>query len=243
MLEYLAQSNNSADCVGPEERYKFVDDLTVLEIVNLLTIGLCSLNIKNQVPNDVKEDNQFISSENLESQKYLDEINSWTEKQEMKINSSKTKIMLFNFTNNYQFSTRLKLNNETLETVTETRLLGTVICSNLKWDLNTQNIIKRAYARMELIRKLAGFGAPLSDLKIVYLTFIRSLCEQSCTVWHSSLSVQNEEDIERVQKVALKIMLQNQYKNYQNAMNLMDLQSLKERRTQLCLVFARKSKN
>ena len=28
--EYLAQSNNSADCVDPKYRFKFVDDLTVL---------------------------------------------------------------------------------------------------------------------------------------------------------------------------------------------------------------------
>ena len=112
--------------------------------------------------------------------------------------------------------------------------------SDLKWDLNTNSIVKRAYARMELIRKLSGFGAPLSDLKIVYITFIRSLCEQSSNVWHSSLTVENEEDLERIQKVALKIMLKNHYKNYQSALNMLDLQTLKERRTQLCLVFARK---
>ena len=85
----------------------------------------------------------------------------------MMINSSKTKTMLFNFTNNFQFSTRLKLENEILETVTETRLLGTIISSDLKWDSNTNNIVKRAYARMELLRKLSGFGAPISDLKTV----------------------------------------------------------------------------
>ena len=79
ILEFLSQTNNSADCVGPEERFKFVDDLTVLEIVNLLTVGLCSLNIKNQVPNDIKEDNQLIHPENLKSQEYLDEISAWTD--------------------------------------------------------------------------------------------------------------------------------------------------------------------
>ena len=46
ILEYLSKSNESADWVGPEERFKFVVDLTVLEIVNLLTVGLCSINIK-----------------------------------------------------------------------------------------------------------------------------------------------------------------------------------------------------
>ena len=29
--EYLAQSNHIADCVKPEYRFKFVDDLNVLE--------------------------------------------------------------------------------------------------------------------------------------------------------------------------------------------------------------------
>ena len=74
ILEYLSRTNNSADCVGPHERYKFVDDLTTLDIVNLLTIGLCSANIKHQVPNDLTDNNQFIHAEDLKSQKYLDEI-------------------------------------------------------------------------------------------------------------------------------------------------------------------------
>ena len=60
--------------------------------------------------------------------------------------------MLFNFTNNYQFRTRLRLNNEILETVIETKLLGTIITSVLKWDKNTNSNIRKAYARIELLR-------------------------------------------------------------------------------------------
>ena len=74
ILEYLAQSNNNADCVNQEDRFKFIDDLTVLEIVNLLTIGISSYNIKAQVPSDIIINNQFISPSNLKSQEYLDEI-------------------------------------------------------------------------------------------------------------------------------------------------------------------------
>ena len=40
ILEYLSQSNNNSDCVNEEDRFKFVDDLTILEIVNILTIGI-----------------------------------------------------------------------------------------------------------------------------------------------------------------------------------------------------------
>ena len=57
---------------------------------------------------------------------------------------------------------------------------------------------------MQLLRKLFGFGAPISDLKLVYISFVRSVCEQSSSVWHSGLTLQNEEDLERIQKVALK---------------------------------------
>ena len=71
----------------------------------------------------------------------------------MKINQTKTKTLIFNHTNIYQFSTTLKLNNEILEAVDNTKLLGTIITNNLTWDLYTNNIVKKAFARMELLKK------------------------------------------------------------------------------------------
>ena len=65
ILEYLAQSNNSADYVSQLDRFKFIDDLTILEIVNLLTVGLSSFNLKQQVPTDIPVHGQIIPSENL----------------------------------------------------------------------------------------------------------------------------------------------------------------------------------
>ena len=53
--EYLAQSNNSSDCVDPENRFKFVDDLTTLEKINLLIVGLSSFYSKASVPNDIAD--------------------------------------------------------------------------------------------------------------------------------------------------------------------------------------------
>ena len=240
ILEYLSQSNNSADCVSDEDRFKFVDDLTILEIINLLTIGISSFYLKKQVPNDVPLHNQIIPAESLQSQKWLNDINDWTVNQKMQINEKKTKTMLFNFTEKYQFSTRLQLNGKNVEVIDQTRLLGTIISDDLKWNLNTENIVKKANARMELLRKVAGFGPPLEDLKTVYISFIRSLLEQSATVWHSSLSNENSEDLERVQKSACRIMLQEQYRGYRNALNRLELETLSERRENLCLNFALK---
>lgn len=71
---YLTSSNENAACVPEDCNYKFVDDLTVLEKVNLLVIGLASYNAHASVPSHIPDNNQFIPTEHLESQKYLNQI-------------------------------------------------------------------------------------------------------------------------------------------------------------------------
>ena len=201
LLEYLSQSNNSADMVNESDRFKFIDDLSILEIVNLLTVGITSFNIKLQVPADLPLHNQFIPPGSLKSQDWLDGINDWTVKQKMMINEKKCKTMIFNYTDNYQFTTRLTINNKQLDVIDSTKLLGTILSNNLSWDLNTANIVKKANARMQLLRKVASFGTSQGELKDIYILFIRSLLEQSATVWHSSLTEENVSDLERVKKL------------------------------------------
>ena len=92
LLEYLSQSNNNADNVEVEDRFKFIDDLSILEIVNLLTVGISSYNVKFQVPSDLPNHNQFIPAESLKSQEWLNTINDWTEEQKMLINEKKLKL-------------------------------------------------------------------------------------------------------------------------------------------------------
>ena len=226
--------------MNTEDRFKFVDDLTVLEIVNLLTIGITSMNLKQHIPNDVPVDNQFIPAENLKTQKWLDQINTWTKNQKMLINGNKTKAMLFNYTDNYQFTTRLKLSNQTVDVINNTKLLGTAISNDLKWDINTKNIVAKANARMQLLRKVAEFGASHEDLKNIYILFVRSILEQSATVWHSSLSQENRQDLERVKKSAFKVILQEKFHGYKHAQKSSDMETLENRRKDLCLNFALK---
>ena len=58
--------------------------------------------------------------------------------------------MVFNFTKQQQFIARLTLKNSNIETVSQIKLLGTIVTDNLKWKKNTKYLVKRAYARMEL---------------------------------------------------------------------------------------------
>ena len=148
--------------------------------------------------------------------------------------------MVFNFTEKFQFSPRLYVQGDPLEVIERTRLLGTIITSDLRWDQNTSHIIIKANSRMELLRKASSFGASIDDLKTIYILFVRSQLEQSAVVWSSSLTDKNKADLERVQRSALRIVLGQKYKGYRNALNILNLESLEERRENLCLRFARK---
>ena len=64
-MEFLSKSNENANCVSEEDRFKFVDDLTALKKIALLTIGIASHNIKQQVPYDINTSNLFIPSQKI----------------------------------------------------------------------------------------------------------------------------------------------------------------------------------
>ena len=158
----------------------------------------------------------------------------------MKLNTKKTQYMIINFTDKYQFNTRLELDGNLLEEVSKARLLGVHLDNKLSWQLNTTSIVQRAYMRMKMLHKLHSFEVPVDDLICIYTLYIRSILESSAVVWHSSLTVGQELEIERVQKVALKIILKSQYTTYDQALKICNLVTLKQRREHLCLSFAKK---
>ena len=239
ILEYLSQNNDCADFLSEEEKFKYIDDLSILELINLISIGLASYNCKLQVPSDIATENKFIPTENLKSQQNLDQIQSWTENKKMKINSAKSKYMTINFTKNYQFNTRLHLDDQLLEQVHETRLLGLVVNDKLSWQSNTSAIVRSAYKRMRILHKLYDFTVPMADLVEIYVLYIRSVLESSAVVWHSSLTEGQKLEIERVQRVALKIILKDDYSDYEDALEQCSLSTLSDRRDDLCLSFAK----
>ena len=240
LWSFLSQTNDNPEDTSEENIFKFVDDKTTLEIVNLLSVGIASHNSRSRVPSNVLSSNIFIPSENLKTQDHLNKIQQWTIEKKMKLNVSKTKNIIFNFSKSKQFSTEIKLDGEMIETVSETKLLGTVITNDLSWKKNTDKIIKEANKRMVFLHKISKFTNNKQDLRKIYLMQIRSKLEQSAVLWHSSITQKCEKNLERVQKSALKIILGEKYVSYENALKILKLQSLKERRDSLCLKFAKK---
>ena len=125
--EYLSQSNDNAECISENKQLKFVDDLSFLEIINLLSVGIAGYNVRADVPSDVPVHNQIIVPENIESQNQLSDTNIWTKNMKMKLNEKKTKSIIFNFSRKHQFITKLSVKNQNIEVVKETKLFVTIL--------------------------------------------------------------------------------------------------------------------
>ena len=114
-----------------------------------------------------------------------------------------------------------------------------MVNEDLTCNSNTDIMVKKAYKRMCILKKLYHFNLPISELLEIYSLYIRSVLEQAAVVWHSSITKGEQLDLERVQKVALRIILQDKYVCYKNALKMTGMPTLKERRNKLCLNFAK----
>ena len=237
--EFTSQTNDSANCVPEEDRFKWVDDLTILEIINLVNIGISSHNFKQQIASDIPEHGQFVQNQELKTQNYLNEINQWTVNQKMEINEKKTKAMLINFTNQHQFVTRLQLKGKSIELVDKIKILGVTMTNKLDWSENTAILVKKVNQRMQLLRAVWGFGSSIQEMVHLWKLFCLSVLEQSCVVWGSSLTQENKDDLERTQKSFAKLVLGHKYKDYESALTQLDFQTLVIRRQKLMLKFAK----
>ena len=159
----------------------------------------------------------------------------------MKINHLKTKLMCFNPCKSIQFSTEVTLDDNTLEVVTETKLLGLILRSDLKWSSNTTNMVRNANKCLWLLRRLRNLGTPTTDLVQVYTRQIRSKLELAVPVWACSLTQSDSRDIERVQSTACYIILGVQFESYSKALITLDLETLEARRLRLSQNFALKA--
>ena len=226
---YLSQTNSNPEGASEKDIFKFVDDKILLEVVDLQNIGIASHNFRERVPSNVPISNIVIPKDNLRTQKYVSDIDTWTDQKMMKLNSKKTKNQIFNFSKKNQFSTDIKLKDDTIETISEVKLLGTTI---------TSEIVRDSNKRMQFLHRAKKFTNNLRDLRKIYMLQIRSKLEQSAVVWHSSLTKKDCRDLERVQKSALKVILGDKYTSYKEALKTIRIDSLEERRQKIYLRFA-----
>ena len=186
---------------------KYVDDTTVYDVIKPCQNGLL--------------------------QECLNDMIKWTDDNCMAINSKKTKQLIVNFTKK-EFNVHLTMNNEPIEQVHETKLLGVWINDKLNWVTHVNYIYSKAAKRLFLLLQLRRAGLRKHDLCKYYTTCIRSVLEYACQVFHGGLTKEQSDLLESIQRRALRII--DPELSYDNALNIFGLQTLKERRSNMCSI-------
>ena len=116
-----------------------------------------------------------------------------------------------------------------------------LIMSDLSWKSNTSKMCQTAYTRLWMLRRLKPLGASDEELLDIYDKQIRCIVEYAAPVWTSGLTLAESNQLERVQKAAFAIILENRYLSYSRALTIFRRTTLEQRRADLNLKFAKKS--
>ena len=103
---------------------------------------------------------------------------------------------------------------------------------DLSWNIHVSNITAKASKRLYALRILKSHGIPAKNLIAIFCSFIRPVLEYASQVFHSSLPLMLSDQIEHIQKRALKIVFP--HLSCTEALDKANLKTLHERRENQC---------
>ena len=227
---------------------KYIDDLSSLTSINLKSSLLPDPIARPEPLNYNERKKQILPLYNNKLQGMLDELKQFASQNFLRIKEKKTNVIKFNFSRNYDFPPELNIEGfeEKLQVIKKTKLLGLMLTEDLKWASNTDYVVRNGFKRMWKLRRMKVLEVEPLFLLDVYTKEIRSVLELAAPAWHSGLTIKQAADIERVQRVALNIILGDLNQGdrnfcYDMALVILNIEPLSVRREKLCLTFARKT--
>ena len=155
----------------------------------------------------------------------------WSESNKMKINESKTKELFISMKRPPATHPSLTINGKSIERVSNFKLLGIWMSDDLTWNEHVTHMLSRAAPKLYYLKQLKRAGLSVDDLIVYYRSVIRSSLEYASPVWNAGLTKKHSEDIERIQKRALKTIFPDS--DYELALQISGLDQLCDRREKL----------
>lgn len=97
------------------------------------------------------------------------------------------------------------VNGLPINLVTSAKILALNIFNDLKWNCHIDYIIKKAKKRLYGVSQLKRSGLGARELVQLFRTWIRPIREYACPVFHDGLPVYLSNELECVQKWAMRI--------------------------------------
>ena len=94
------------------------------------------------------------------------------------------------------------------------------------------NIVKKAGQIIYMLYQLKRAGVNQADLVTIYISVVKPIVEYACPVWHTNLPIYLSNNIEMIQKRAVREIFPGM--SYVDILNHINLSTLKEIRDYLC---------
>jgi hypothetical protein len=226
----------------PSAKKKWVDDLSVYVPIRL----------KENLVLDSRPDTarpvpyhgrtgHHLPTQNNPMQTELDSLSKYCRQAKMSINKQKTKCMLFNKAQKYDFMPELCISDDTrLEVVEGMKLVGYQIRSDLSTKANTKYIVGRAWKRMWIIRRLKTLGSSEVDLLRVLRYQVLSVLQFAVPAWTTMITRAEARSIESVQKTGLYLIFGARFRSYSWALREANMCTQEEQRQKIFERFTKK---
>ena len=135
----------------------------------------------------------------------LSDCQEWMHKNKLSLNLQKTKCMLLHPSRKSPPPLSVKLNDLSVEQVSNFNFLGCVINERLTWDDHIQHISNKATRNINLLRHLSWF-LPKKVLEKFYEAYILTTFDYCDVVWYSC-SKEQALRLERLQNFAGRVIL------------------------------------
>ena len=120
-------------------------------------------------------------------------LEKWASDNCLKVNASKTKLMLFTNSRNIKKPV-IKMNGELIEYVSEFKYLGVTFSDNFSWKKHIQNVAKRATGTFMQCRTMMGrtWGLSPKITRWTYTALIRPIISYASIIWLKGTLVKNQ---------------------------------------------------
>ena len=153
----------------------------------------------------------------------------------MQINAQKTHELLISFQKHPPNPPPIQIDGQSIDRVCSAKLVGIHIQDDLKWDVHVQEMLKKARIKLHFLIQLKKSRVLPNPAISFYKSVIVPQLEYACPAWATSITKEQSNDIERIQKRALKIVFPDL--DYSQALEKANLKTLSQRRLELCKKF------
>ncbi|XP_054642346.1 alpha-1,3-mannosyl-glycoprotein 4-beta-N-acetylglucosaminyltransferase A isoform X3 [Dunckerocampus dactyliophorus] len=147
-----------------------------------------------------------IEGNDLEYRTVIRDFVSWSELNQLQLNTSKTKEMIINVQKKTSHFTPVNIQGADIELVDSYKFLGVHLNNKLDWSVNTHALYKKGQSRLHLLRRLRSFGVCRTLLRTFYDSVVASAIFYAVGCWRGGSTDRDRSRINRLIRRASSVL-------------------------------------